>query len=75
MLAESTTFFVPLKAFEIEGGIIEDPLIVTSSEYLGDIEGNIATITFTPATTLAESKGVIEIEIPEWATLYDSSLS
>jgi hypothetical protein len=64
-----------LKAFEIEGGIIEDPLIVTSSEFLGDIEGNIATITFTPATTLPESKGAIEIEIPEWATLYDSSLS
>lgn len=74
LISESTTFFFPMAAYDIEGGIIQDPLIITSSNLLGDSDGNIATISFTPATTLAQGSGYIEIETPDWAVLYDSSL-
>ena len=61
--------------FDIQGGIITDISITTSSDYLGDYEPNTLTITFTPATTLPIQKGSLEIISPDWAYLRDVALN
>jgi hypothetical protein len=62
-------------SFLIEGGEIDDATITTSAEELGIADGNVATITFTPKTTLDADSGAIKITVPEWGMIYDDELA
>jgi len=51
-LAETSTPFIPESAYVHVGGVISDASITTSDNYVGSFENNVATITFTPASSL-----------------------
>lgn len=67
-MLDTSQWFIPLAAYNLSGSTITDFSITTSSDTLGAIEGNIATIVFTPATTIPILEGRIELFVPHWAT-------
>jgi hypothetical protein len=61
--------------FEYIGGSISEPTITTTATKVAESDGNTATITFDPASAIPTISGMIEIETPIWASLYDSESS
>lgn len=46
-----------------------------TSTFLGEYENNVLSLTFTPASSLPQQSGFIELEMPVWSSLYDAELN
>lgn len=73
LIASSYSSYIPASAFEHESGQITQISLTTSNKTVGAEQGNTATITFTPDTSLPAQEGAVEITTPYISKFYDDS--
>lgn len=66
LVAESNDFKILEEVFILDGGVITECSISVSNPTLGQVEGNVATISFTPYNEMLQD-GVIILETPLWS--------
>ena len=71
-ISETSLPIILGSTYEYTGGSIIEPTITTTATKVAESDGNTAIITFNPATAIPTISGMIEIETPIWASLYDS---